>query len=246
MTQEASMLCNATTVARMAKHRLLIFMTCSLNRRRSPLEFGACRMVRPVNQHVAIQARPGVRLSSRTVVRQRLHTIDRRRVSIRQVRAAVDRRAVITGVAFLAQPGHPRFQQWRVSGTVGRMAVGAIVDNRAVFPQERPAFLGMTGVAGFVDRVLDEKLRPGRAMRVMAIGAHYLAGKYRVRRNAVNLRALSLVAGETYIWLRGFGQNWIAGDMDRMAVAAGYIAALMLASGPMRARQDFWIVAGKT
>src|SRR5471032_140039 len=114
MTQEASMLCNATTDARMAKQRLLIFMTCSLNRRRSPLEFGACRMVRPVNQHVAIQARPGVRLSSRTLAGQRLHAVDRRRVSVRQVRSAVDRRSMVSGVAFLTKPGDARFQQRRI------------------------------------------------------------------------------------------------------------------------------------
>jgi hypothetical protein len=66
-----------------------------------------------------------------------------------------------------------------------------------------------------------------------------------MRRNAVNLRTLSPVACETQIRLSDFGQDRIARCMDRMAVAAGHIAALMLAAGPVGARQDFGIVTGQ-
>ena len=52
-------------------------------------------------------------------------------------------------------------------------------------------------------------------------------------------RALSLVAGEAHIPLGDFGQDRVAGRMCRVAVAAGYIAALMLAASPVSARQDF-------
>ena len=119
------------------------------------------------------------------------------------------------------------------------MAVGAIIDNRTVFPEKRTALLGVAGVAGLVDRVLDEELRSRRSVRVVTIRAHHFADEYRMRRNAMDLRALRLVADETDIRLSKFGEDRVVGRMDRMAVTAGHTAALMLASGPVRARQDF-------
>ncbi len=63
------------------------------------LEFRAGRMVRAVHEHVAIEAGARVRLGAWALIAKRLPTVDRRRAAAREIRAAVDRSAVVTAVA---------------------------------------------------------------------------------------------------------------------------------------------------
>jgi hypothetical protein len=68
--------------------------------------------------------------------------------------AAVNSTWVARGcVALLAQPGLPGNQQIFVIGAMRRMAVGAILAYRRVFPQQRAAFLGMAVISGFIDGI---------------------------------------------------------------------------------------------
>ena len=71
--------------------------------------------------------------------------------------AAIGGARMETGcVTTLAQPGPAVLQQIFVIGTMRDMAIGAVFGHRLVFPQERPAFLGVAVVAGFVNRRADQ------------------------------------------------------------------------------------------
>ena len=60
-------------------------------------------------------------------------------------------------VALLAKEGLANLQHRRVIGAVRIVTMGAIILRRAMLPKERAAELCMTGVAGFIDRVLLER-----------------------------------------------------------------------------------------
>jgi len=127
-----------------------------------------------------------------------------------------------------------------------RVTVGAVIDYRGVLPKEGAALLRMARIAGLVDRVLDQQRGPGRAMRIVAVGARHLAGEDRVGRNAVSLRTLGLVACEADLGLGDLVEYPLGGGMDVMAIAAGHAAGLMLAAGPMCPREDAGLVAAET
>lgn len=56
-------------------------------------------------------------------------------------------------VASLAQKRRPQLEQRRLRRAVRIMTVGAAFSDRLMFPQKRPAELGVTACARFVDRV---------------------------------------------------------------------------------------------
>ena len=72
-------------------------------------------------------------------------------------------------VALLAKPGGPDFQQPRLGGTMGRMAVDTAVADGGVLPQERSPLFRMALVAGLVHRRLDQEQGSERAVGVMAV-----------------------------------------------------------------------------
>src|SRR5690349_9903927 len=113
----------------------------------SALVLRAGRMVRAVDHHVAVEACTGVGLGARALVGERLQVVERRGVAVGQVRPAVHGLRVVAAMAFLAQPRHARLEQRRVHRAVRRVAVGAVVEDRAVFPEERAALLGVARVA---------------------------------------------------------------------------------------------------
>ena len=97
-------------------------------------------------------------------------------------------------VALVAEPGHAGLQQLRAGGTMGFMAVRAILHDGRMLPQERAASFRVTLVTGLVDRAGLEQAGIGSSMRVMAIGASDLSfSKWHVRR-ALNLSAAQLMA----------------------------------------------------
>ena len=90
----------------------------------------------------------------------------------RNARPAINATGVEIGeVTLLTQVRLARNQQVFVIGTVGIVAVGAILLDRGVFPQERPALFGVAVIALFIDRVANQVRRPGAAMGVVAIAA---------------------------------------------------------------------------
>ena len=78
------------------------------------LELRTSRMVRAMNQHVAVQTGTRVRLRARTLIRYRVDSIDGRHSAIWQVGTTVNPRTVVTGMAFLTQERHPCLQQRRI------------------------------------------------------------------------------------------------------------------------------------
>ena len=107
----------------------------------------------------------------------------------------------------------------------------------------------MAGVAGVVDRVLDEQLRTGRAVRVVAIRARHLrrvgqaGGGERMSGDAPHLRALRLVAPEADFGLRRLAQHLLIRRVDVVTVGARHATALVLTAGPVRSRQHLGLVA---
>ena len=99
-------------------------------------------------------------------------------------------------VALLAEPGHADFQQLRPGGAVRFVAAHAIFLHRRMFPQKRPAPLGVTLVTVFVDRAFGQHFRIGASVRIMAIGARDLPFPERHVRGALHLRAAQLMALE--------------------------------------------------
>lgn len=98
------------------------------------------------------------------------------------------------------------------------VTIDTVINHGTVLPQERSALLGVTGVAGFVDVVLDQQFWPGGSMRVMAVGANHLAFTDRMVRNTMLLSTLLFVAGKTYFRLGGLGQHLVLLGMDFMTV----------------------------
>src|SRR3990172_11567540 len=105
-------------------------------------------------------------------------------------------------VALLAEPGPAVLEQGRVNRAMGGVAERAVLTNRGVLPQERPPFLGVAGVAGLVDRALDEQPGAGRAVGIVAVAARDLPLADRMRRRPENLRPFLLVAGPQRVGLR--------------------------------------------
>ena len=78
-------------------------------------------------------------------------------------------------VALEAQEWRSDLQHTRLCRAVRIMTDCAVLLDRLVFPQERPAFLLVTLVTHLVNRVLCQVCRPGGAMWIMAIRTDHLA-----------------------------------------------------------------------
>ena len=84
-------------------------------------------------------------------------------------------------------------------------------------PQERATLLRMAGVAGFVDVVLDQLLRTGGTMRIVATRAGDLAFFHRMMRELVGVGALLLVAGKADFSLLGLVAHLVFCFVHRVA-----------------------------
>ena len=113
------------------------------------------------------------------------------------------RRWMSTGdVAGVANPRHPHLQQLRVVGAVCFVAIGAILSDRWVFPQEWAAPLGVAAQTVFVNSALNQLPWIGRSMRIVATGAGYLTFPIGHVRRTLQLGAAHLVTLETEFRLR--------------------------------------------
>src|ERR1017187_9598023 len=102
----------------------------------------------------------------------------------------------------LAEHRVSHLQERRQIRAMRGVAIGAIIDNRSVLPEEGSALFRMTRVAGLVDRDLLEQRGAVRTVRIMTVGTRHLAGRDRVGREAFNLCPLSFMASKTDFGLR--------------------------------------------
>ena len=78
-------------------------------------------------------------------------------------------------MATLAEPRRSHFQQLRIVGSVGFMAIRTIFHYGGMLPQEWASPFGVAGETVLRGGRLDELLRVGAAMRVVTTGAGHLA-----------------------------------------------------------------------
>jgi hypothetical protein len=85
-----------------------------------------------------------------------------------------DSRVLYLKMTLGADPGIGDFKEAIVHGAMRLMAIGAILHDRRVLPEERTAPLSVARVAVFVDARLFQLCGIGSSMRVVTIGARHL------------------------------------------------------------------------
>ena len=116
------------------------------------------------------------------------------RLRLRRVAAAV--------MAGVANTRHAGLEQLWIAGAMRFMAVGAILHDRRMFPDEGAAPLGMAAQAVFIRGALDKLLGIGRAVRIVAAGAGDFPFAIGHVRRALQLGAAHLVALQAELRLR--------------------------------------------
>lgn len=125
-----------------------------------------------------------------------------------------------------------------MAAAVGRVAVGAVIGDGGMLPEEGAALVGVAFVAGVVDGGLTQKFRALAAMRRMAVTAGKLAGRYGMGGGATRLGAHGGMATVTGFRLGAF-QQAVAGCVQGMATGAGQPAALVATTPPVACRVRF-------
>src|SRR5882757_3860876 len=100
-------------------------------------------MIGTVDQCVTTQTAPPRHLRPRGARARRLGSVASSDAARRQIGPAVDLVRMVTAVTVLTQPRDARLEQRRSGRAVRGMTERAVVRDRAVFPQERPALLGV-------------------------------------------------------------------------------------------------------
>ena len=144
-----------------------------------------------------------------------------------------DRRMARALVTRLAEKWRAYLEQRRLHRAVRVVTVAAVLGDRLVFPEERSAVFGVAAGAGFVDGVLHELRRRGRAMRRMAGGAGHLALAQRMMRGLEQIRVLRLVAGGANLDLGRRRQQRIFRRMQLVAARTRHVARCMRARRPI-------------
>jgi hypothetical protein len=129
---------------------------------------------------------------------------------------------------------------------VRRVAVGAIVRDRLMLPEEWTALLRVARRASLVDRFLDEELGAVRAMCVVTAGTGYFPFQNRVPREAMNLSLLGLVAGRADVGLGQRVQHFLLDRMPFVAVRTRNAVRFVLAASPVRSRKDVCFMTVET
>src|SRR5579862_2724065 len=104
---------------------------------------------------MALQTSASIGLVSRALGSQWNGPVAGYKGSAGQVCCAVKALGVVAGVALLAEHRCARLQQWRYIRSVRRVAIGAVLNDGGMLPQEWSALFRMAGVAGLRDGVLD-------------------------------------------------------------------------------------------
>jgi len=136
------------------------------------------------------------------------------------------------GVALLTQQRRPAREKGWMVASVGLVAECAIFRHRSVLPQKRPALLGVTGKAGFIDRGLAQEILVIAIVWIVAAGAGHVSETERVTAGFQAIAAAFLVAAETHFLLRHGVEDPVVFDVNPMAGGAGQIGALVGAAEP--------------
>ena len=140
--------------------------------------------------------------------------------------------SAMTAVALVANQRRPSLQQVVGGSTVRHVAVAAIVVYRLVVMNKGTALLHVTRVAGLYNAISLDKLGPGRAMHVVAVGAGHLPFEYRMVRLAIDLRALLLMAGKADVRLGSLVTHLVLFCVDLMTGVARNVPRLVCATRP--------------
>src|ERR1035437_1620570 len=113
------------------------------------------------------------------------------------------------GMTLLAEPRRADLQQLRAGRAVSFMAVEAVLHDRRVLPQERPAPFRVALVAGLVDRSRHQERGIGAAVRVVAARAGHASLPYRHVRRALKLRLAPGMAVEASLHRSPLGKRQV-------------------------------------
>src|ERR1700692_1988717 len=116
---------------------------------------------------MALQTSASVGLVSRALGSQWNGPVARYKGSTGQVCSTVKALGMVASVAFLAQHGCARLQQRRHIRPMRRVAVGAILNDGSMLPQEWTEIFRMAGVTGLSDGVLHHQTRSRGSVRVV-------------------------------------------------------------------------------
>ena len=182
--------------------------------RASALETGTRRVVAAVDLRVAVLAGASDDAWALASAEQRAGS----RLSVAVERAVVAHSEV---VALLAEIRPRRDEQLVVVGPMRLMTAEATLTDRRVFPEERPAFFGMAGVADVVDRIGVQEGTRRRAMRVVTVHAGHLSLGQRHVRTPAELGALLRVALRAGLRDALAGQETVGRQLLHRIVAIG-------------------------
>src|ERR1700683_2776483 len=185
-----------------------------------PHERAARGAVRAVDLRVTIDAAAGEQECARVRARQPLGRVD-------------DGGMTRTLMARLAEKRRAHLEKRGLCRTVRIVAIGAVLRDRLVLPQEGPPEFSVTGGAGFRDGVLDELRRCRRAVRRMAGGTGHRSFPQRMMRKLEQIRAKRLMTARTDLDLGGGGLYRIFGCMQRVTACARHIARGVRARCPV-------------
>ena len=129
-----------------------------------------------------------------------------------------------------------------MDGAVWLMAIAAIFSDRCMLPQQRTTLLLVTGVAGTVDSISDQRELRGRTVRIVAVSAGHAAEADRMRKRLLRIGALFQMTGIANLCLVLGPEHGLMGRMHRMTIRAVQIFHVMDAAGPVQA--DLFGVAG--
>ena len=138
----------------------------------------------------------------------------------------------VRGVALMTEHRRTRNEHRCDRAAVRVVAVRTVLRHRLVPVHERPALLGVAGVAGVVRAVAIDQLRPHRAVHVVTIGTAHLAFGHGMMRRAPDLHPLLLVADEAQSGLRRLDQRAVFVGVDAVARRAGHVGRCVLADRP--------------
>ena len=117
-----------------------------------------------------------------------------------------------------------------------RVTVGAVVNNWRMLPEERTALFRVARIARLIYRFLCQQLRSGGTVRVVAVRTGDLTFKDRMAREAMNLRALVLVAAKADFRLRELAHHLLVWIVRLVAIGTGEPVCFMGTACP----QSFW------
>jgi hypothetical protein len=138
-----------------------------------------------------------------------------------------------TLVTCLAQKRRPQLQQRRLRRAVRVVTVSAVLGDRLMFPEKRPAIFGVAGRASFIDGIFHQ-LRPGRrAVRRVARGAGHRAFAQGMMRRLQKIAVLRLVTRAAHFDLSRCYLHRIFGHVQLVAACAGHVARGMRARCPV-------------